>query len=138
MRDDYDVLLAAKDFSLGKVFLPHNEHFSPFLRLFYWLQFRLFGLDYSGYLAVQIFFHLLTSLVVFFIVKKLTKSSFLSIFSAFLTFLVSPIGLGLLLGIFFADFLISSRSNSGLRQSWTLRRLICERCHSSRQILKPV
>jgi hypothetical protein len=74
LRDDYDVLRVLLNFQPKQVFLSHNEHFMPFLRIFYFFQYQLFGLDYSKYLAVQILVHVITGWVVFLLVKMLTKN----------------------------------------------------------------
>ncbi|MFC1711915.1 hypothetical protein ACFLZ1_05040 [Patescibacteria group bacterium] len=85
LRDDYDVLTVLLSFNPGKILLPHNEHFFPLLRIAYWVQYIFFSLDYSKYLGVQIIYHLITSIAVFFTIYHLTKKLFYA-FAGFICF----------------------------------------------------
>jgi hypothetical protein len=82
LRDDYDVLRLLPKFNFKHIFQSHNEHFIPFLRLFYFLQYKLFGINFAGYLAVGIVIHLATGWVVFLLTKLLSKNYFLSFLAA--------------------------------------------------------
>lgn len=78
LRDDYDVLLVSNNFNLSKIFFPHNEHFFPILRIFYWLQFKFFGLDFNKYIFIHVLIHVMIGWVAYLIIKELTKNKVLS------------------------------------------------------------
>ncbi len=60
------------------IFTPNNEH----LNILYWpllyLEWKLFRINYSGYLIVSFLLHILVLIFIFLIVKRISKSKWLS------------------------------------------------------------
>lgn len=82
LRDDYDILLVAKDFSLNKLFLPHGEHFYPISRLLFQVQYELFKLNFTSYINISICFHLINIVLVYSMINYLTRRSNLALLGA--------------------------------------------------------
>jgi len=87
LRDDFDILLIAKNFSFEDLLKPHGEHFYPISRLLFAIEFKLFKLNYPAYLKTTMFFHLLNIVIVFIICKQLKLNRFVT-FAVTLSFAI--------------------------------------------------
>lgn len=59
-------------------------HFTPLANVGYYLQYKLFGMNFTFYGFVSIFTHILNAFLVYCVSRMLIKNSFLSVFSALL------------------------------------------------------
>lgn len=80
----YQIINSPKDF----IFSPHNDHFMPLFKLIYFLEYKLFGLNYPLYQLVLLIFHFANAYLLLLIIQSLTKNKNLGILAFFL-FLVS-------------------------------------------------
>lgn len=111
------------------IILPYQgelTHFFPFGQLLFFLELVLFGINYSPYVYVGLFFHLVNTMLIYILIKKIIENKFLAFLASalFLTNAIShqPVtwilaGLGtlpstvfiLLSIIFFIDFLTKNK-----------------------------
>jgi hypothetical protein len=82
----YKIISSPKEF----IFSPHNGHFMPLFNISYFLAFKTFGLNYSGYEITLLFFHFLNAYLLFQAVNRLFKKEVLAVASA-LIFLFSAV-----------------------------------------------
>ena len=79
--DSWDVLYS---FLLDPrtIWQPHNEHFIPLFKIFYFLQYRLFGANHLGYMLVLYLVHSLCAVFVYRIGRAMRLSYWSSIAAA--------------------------------------------------------
>jgi hypothetical protein len=61
------------------IWQPHNEHFVPIFKLFYFLQYKLFGANHLGYMLVLYVLHSLAAVLVYRIGRQIQLSYWSSI-----------------------------------------------------------
>lgn len=85
--DDVEFLLRLRNPNFQEFFLPHQYQIHPIFNFAYWLQIHLFGVNPRAFLIVSTLFHVFNIFLVFQLIKKLTKSDFLSLLaSVFVSF----------------------------------------------------
>ena len=82
--DDIEFLMLYRNPSFLEFFLPHEYQVHPFFSFMYWLQIQLFGINPSAFLIISAIFHILNIWLVYHLMKKITKSDFLSLLAAIL------------------------------------------------------
>lgn len=82
--DDYLFLRDAAEhgFSLDGILAPYNQHFLPLYRLYFTVQFKLFGLHPSGYYALSILQHAANMVLLAIFVGILTGSAWTGVLAA--------------------------------------------------------
>ena len=75
-HDSIEILLNSTNFSLNYLLLPHGEHFIPLTKLVFFVQFSLFGINFTPYFVLSIFLHLANLYLLWLIVIEITKKHF--------------------------------------------------------------